>query len=220
MRSDIVRQEQQWSGFTLLEVVVALSIVGLLLSLTLPAVQMSREASRKTRCQSNLRQFGLAVVSYHDANQVLPMGSSRDSGMTFFKGSWGFTAALLPYLEERPTYAALRFAVNDCCQFAIDLQSSGDNPDPFSKAIELLVCSTDPQSGMLCESGPPHSFACGRLRTTSYLGVSGKHSFNCVGTARGDGLLFSKSAIRLAEVRDGRVVVRGGGAREAKGEER
>ncbi|HEY4313626.1 MAG TPA: DUF1559 domain-containing protein [Pirellulales bacterium] len=54
-------------GFTLVEVLVVIAIIGLLVALLLPAVQMAREASRRTQCLSNLHQVALGVMQYYDA---------------------------------------------------------------------------------------------------------------------------------------------------------
>jgi prepilin-type N-terminal cleavage/methylation domain-containing protein/prepilin-type processing-associated H-X9-DG protein len=81
------------SGFTLIELLVVISLVGLLLSLLLPAVQMAREAARRTQCLSNLRQITLAAQNYESSFAVFP-------GSAVSVTEW--KRQLLPFLERRP----------------------------------------------------------------------------------------------------------------------
>ena len=83
-------------GFTLVELLVVISIIAILIALLLPAVQAAREAARKTQCQNNLRQIGLAVTLYTGTNkEILPMG--RDAA-AHYAVSWAFR--ILPFMED------------------------------------------------------------------------------------------------------------------------
>jgi prepilin-type N-terminal cleavage/methylation domain-containing protein len=87
------------TGFTLVEVLVVIAIIGILVAFLLPAVQAAREASRRSQCQNNLKQIGVAVQNHHDSRRAFPMGRN---GMNQFAVSWAFF--LLPYMEETAIY--------------------------------------------------------------------------------------------------------------------
>jgi prepilin-type N-terminal cleavage/methylation domain-containing protein len=87
------------TGFTLVELLVVIAIIGILVAFLLPAVQAAREASRRSQCQNNLKQIGVAVQNHHDARRAFPMGRN---GIDQKAVSWAFF--LLPYLEETAIY--------------------------------------------------------------------------------------------------------------------
>jgi prepilin-type N-terminal cleavage/methylation domain-containing protein/prepilin-type processing-associated H-X9-DG protein len=92
-------------GFTLVELLVVIAIIGVLVALLLPAVQAARESARRTKCQNNLRQFGLAAHSFHDVNQQFPNGYHLL--LTHPNGDWGWGIRLLHYIEQAGLYSAL-----------------------------------------------------------------------------------------------------------------
>lgn len=77
-------------GFTLVELLVVIAIIGVLIGLLLPAIQAAREAGRRSSCQNTLKQWGLAIHGYVDANQALPLGTVRAPRNTWVPYLWPF----------------------------------------------------------------------------------------------------------------------------------
>ncbi|TWU63208.1 hypothetical protein V7x_49480 [Crateriforma conspicua] len=122
------------SGFTLVELLVVIAVIGILVSLLLPAVQSAREASRRMSCGNNIRQLGLAMQNYHSAFKRFPgIGQNINNG-------WSLHAQLLPYAEQSQ--------VADLIDYRIPLGRSTDGfnspHDETAKiAIPFLNCPGD-----------------------------------------------------------------------------
>jgi len=88
-------------AFTLVELLVVITIIGVLLTLLLPAVQSSRQAARRMTCSNSLKQLALGMHNYHDTNGSLPplyIGPSQAEGAL----SW--SVHLLPFVEQQPLF--------------------------------------------------------------------------------------------------------------------
>ncbi len=95
------RRSDKVLGFSLLELLVVASVIGILLALLLPGLQAAHRSTRRTICANNLRQLALAGREYHEARQCFPPGleQSRFSTPPRFRGTSLF-AFLMPFLEE------------------------------------------------------------------------------------------------------------------------
>jgi prepilin-type N-terminal cleavage/methylation domain-containing protein/prepilin-type processing-associated H-X9-DG protein len=99
------------TGFTLVELLVVITIIGILIALLLPAVQAAREAARRVQCQNNLKQIGVALHNYCSRWQSFPNGYTIPGGpvlSTRYSACWGWGTALLPDIEQVPLYQLLR----------------------------------------------------------------------------------------------------------------
>ena len=94
-------------GFTLIELLVVIAIIGVLVGLLLPAVQQAREAARRASCVNNMKQQGLAIHNYVDAQQMLPPVSHQ--GNAHGPNAWAY---LLPHFEQLAAYQQLNIDGN------------------------------------------------------------------------------------------------------------
>ncbi len=101
-------------GFTLVELLVVMAIIGVLVALLLPAVQAAREAARRMQCQNHLRQFGIALHNYHDVMGKFPPAAAWDgnTNLTAAVTCISAFAILMPYYEQGSLQNLFDFTVN------------------------------------------------------------------------------------------------------------
>jgi prepilin-type N-terminal cleavage/methylation domain-containing protein len=107
----MVRPPSGRRGFTLIELLVVIAIIAVLIALLLPAVQQAREAARRSQCQNNLKQIGLALHNYHDVFNSFPIGSRYGTiyDQAGTKNAVNWRASILPQLEQGNIYNKLNF---------------------------------------------------------------------------------------------------------------
>ena len=109
----MIRTSDSRSGFTLIELLVVIAIIAVLIGLLLPAVQKVRESAARTQCTNNLKQIGLALHNYHDANQAFPQAyktlATPDPTAPPGTGTYGAGAfvLILPYIEQGNLYGEI-----------------------------------------------------------------------------------------------------------------
>ena len=122
-------------AFTLIELLVVIAIIGVLIALLLPAVQSAREAARRAQCSNNLKQIGIAMHNYADAQGGFPptaFAVSRPNLEQF--GGWG--VQILGYMEQQQVYQAYNF------EFGFHMAS---NQTAIRTVVSTYVCPSTPR---------------------------------------------------------------------------
>ena len=189
------------SGFTLVELLVVITIIGMLMALLLPAVQSAREAARRGSCQNNLKQIGLALHQYEDTYKCFPFlrgGTSGPCDMTSnceYLSGW---VMLLPFIEQGSLYAKFTSAQTLGGTYyppwgPAPLDPFQNGYAPFNLEVNLLQCPSNPQSSRL--TGQPGQ--------TNYHFSIGDSIVNNDSLMRPRGMFGYYSATRMAEITDG-----------------
>ena len=122
-------------GFSLVEVLVVIAIIGILVGLLFPAVQAAREAARRIQCANNLRQIGLATQNYTDTCNSVPPFVCMAPGIS---GNWSVQARLLPYLEQSQLHNLIDFRFN-----YNDLVNAPQHANVTKMKIPLYICPSE-----------------------------------------------------------------------------
>jgi prepilin-type N-terminal cleavage/methylation domain-containing protein/prepilin-type processing-associated H-X9-DG protein len=190
-------------GFTLLELLVSIAIIGVLLALLLPAVQKVREAASRMVCANNLRQIALATHHFHDTHEKFPTGGHLPVNVGGIPtGGTNLWVELLPYFEQDNLHNKW-----DPCD---NRKNVGDTNAISAHVIKLLICPSDALPQTVVENTaavvPPWSW--GFYGMSSYGGNAGTRSFPTgpppafPGISR-DGIFWIDSCVGIKDITDG-----------------
>lgn len=179
------------NGLTLIEVLVVITIIGILMALLIPAVQKGREAAARTQCQNNLRQIGIALHNFESAMRAYPPSMNAPVGSTFAtnNGSWSIHGRILSFVEQGNARAAVNLEV------AWDAQLATGVPQT---RIPVFRCPSDANDMVRTNKGQafvyPHTYGFNFGTWFAYDPISG---------SGGNGVFMPNVAMRPANISDG-----------------
>lgn len=196
-RYSLSREVPSRRAFTVLELLVCITVIGVLMGLILPAVQAARETARRMDCLQNLRQIGIALHNCHDTQGRIPAGWSSVSGTS---SAIGWAARILPYLEQNQ----LRQLVDE--RAGID---SPNNAAARTATLETYMCASDVEDDHFQlfkeigdhESHEPNSTeVIVELPAASYLGVFGSSDPDAELSVQGEGAFVRDRDLTFSRV--------------------
>jgi prepilin-type N-terminal cleavage/methylation domain-containing protein/prepilin-type processing-associated H-X9-DG protein len=208
-------------GFTLVELLVVMAIIGVLVALLLPAVQAARESARRARCANNLRQLALGCHNHEQVLGTLPRGGT-EPGLPVPAGAndesccgengayWSWIARLLPFIEQDNLYKQANIPTN----------TIGQSKPQIATPLAIVYCPSSNMTAKMTMTNPA-DFTAGTVivAVTNYKGNQGSNwdvgqwiniRYGDVreGMRNGDGVLFRNDAralpkLRLNQITDG-----------------
>jgi len=198
------------SGFTMIELLVMLAIIGILVALLLPAVQSAREAARRVQCSNNMKQFAIAMHNYHDAYNCLPASTNEgklaatsplpgSAGEPGSRAGFSWRVSILPYVEQMAMYDMIDFKQSAYADVPEHRRAAG-------VVMSLHRCPSDvgKEFATAPEYGDPQSLS-------NYVAMGATHAASLYreetepagGRAHPNGLIFPGAYTRFRDVIDG-----------------
>jgi len=187
-------------AFTLVELLVVIAIIAVLIGLLLPAVQAARESARRSNCISNLKQFGLAAMNYHEARQRFPSMTNSpptEGGTTPFSPTNGWRSysahtLLTPYMEEQRVSDMVADSIARNLRACEDGANSmeGAYPEIQTTRVAGFVCPSDNDT-----FGPQY---------TNYAVCAGATKLSNTGASSDrNGVFNSPAFVKIGDISDG-----------------
>jgi prepilin-type N-terminal cleavage/methylation domain-containing protein/prepilin-type processing-associated H-X9-DG protein len=191
---------QRQTGFTLVELLVVIAIIGILVALLLPAIQMAREAARRTQCNNNLKQIGVAMHNHHDSMGHFPCGWPRQTHPSYpsippHLYRWSPLARITPYMEQNALHESLNLEMplfghnGDFSIYGYGVHA--DNVEPVSQVVKSFLCPSDRARVIEEGFGPTNYKVC------KGSGRSGGSNSDA------DGVFTLQPGLRMADILDG-----------------
>ncbi len=133
-------RERVRAGFTLIEVLAVIAIIGILVALLLPAVQAARQSARRLDCSNRLKQIGLALAHYESDHARYPAGASEGGSSVNLLSP---LARMLPQLEQNDLYNAINHSLPANYRVAF-----APNMTAMTTKVDTFLCPSDPPSGV------------------------------------------------------------------------
>ena len=174
-------------GFTLVELLVVITIIGILISLLLPAVQSAREAARQTQCANNLKQIGLAVHNFHQTYDAIPPSYTSGKG----HGTW--LVLIMPFVEQENLYGMAN----------VEMQYWGVADSVVRTPVSIYLCPSHRRPPQLSKDGDnrgtlaPHKP--GALADYAICGGDGTYWPHYAGGADSNGVAFPSHNFDLTQ---------------------
>lgn len=171
-------------GFTLVELLVVIAIIGILIALLLPAIQATREAARRMQCSNNMRQIGLATLSYEDAYKHFP------KPYVTTPANHSMFTLIQQYMENNSIYKMIDLKKN---------WNDAANKAAVDNDIAVFVCPSAPSGRhFINDYGPCLTYSSGAIGVlTAARAIKRRDNY--------DGLLavYDRKVVRIKEVKDG-----------------
>ncbi|HVJ69205.1 MAG TPA: DUF1559 domain-containing protein [Caulifigura sp.] len=232
MKSSLrARQGSLSRAFTLIELLVVIAIIAILIALLLPAVQQAREAARRSQCQNNLKQIGLAMHNYHDVYGGFAPGYISDwatangfTGTEYCTWAWG--ASILPQLEQGALFNALEVGTVRTMA-AVDSANAKQKLPQLATPVSVFMCPSDdgpavPAAGVAQGLRRASDGAWQPVAKSNYIGVNTTRRWHIGGRMTGvdsntrnqwgagpganfdpNGVFFRDRSIKIGDITDG-----------------